>query len=191
MVCMKTHFVDTSMPYTGDALSNHWAYRNFGILGDSVVAFTGPCRVEKDAMVDLEDVLNDDFIYSQSMLHFIVEMFGPSLREGVLIQRLFTAILQSRLTLELGEDAVQRRGDDLFYKGVQKLSVSICTVSPTSVMIHTGLNIESAGTPVEAAGLTSELGLEEIQGFAENCMRSLVNEWEDIHRSCCKVRAVS
>jgi len=187
---MKTYFVDTPMPYTGDALSNHWAYRNFGILGDSIIAFAGPCQVEKDDMVDLEDVLNDDFIYSQNMLHFIVEMFGPSLREGVLTQRLFSSILESRLNIELGEDAIQRRGDDLFYKGVQKLSVSICTVSPTSILIHTGLNIESAGTPVEAAGLTSELGIEEVQSFAETCMRILADEWEDIHRSCCKVRAV-
>jgi uncharacterized protein len=190
---MKTHFVDTIMPYTGEALSNHWAYRNFGILGDSIVAFAGPCDVGKQSMVDLEDVLNDDFIYSPHMLHFIVELFGPTLREGVLLQRLFVSILENRLNAELEQAAIQRRGDDLFFKSSKKLSVSICTLSPTSVLIHTGLNIDSAGAPVEAAGLISELAFKTtaIQPFAQTCMNLLANEWEDIHRALCKVRAVS
>jgi uncharacterized protein len=190
---MKTHFVDTSLPYTGDALSNHWAYRNFGILGDSVVAFAGPCDVGKQSMVDLEDVLNDDFIYSANMLHFIVELFGPTLREGVLLQRLFVSVLENRLNAELGQNAIQRRGDDLFFQGSKKLSVSICTLSPTSILIHTGLNINAMGAPVEAAGLNSELGLPAtaIQPFAQTCMNLLANEWEDVHRALCKVRAVS
>ena len=86
---MKHHFCDDSMAYTGQALSNHWIYKNFGILGDAVVAFTGPCEIDQSRMVDLEDVLNDDQIYSSHMLHFIVEVFGATLREGVLLQRLF------------------------------------------------------------------------------------------------------
>jgi hypothetical protein len=187
---MKTHFIEEEIPYTGDELSNHWSYRNFGILGDSVVAFVGPCEVERDKMVDLEDVLNDDFIYSKMMLNFIVEIFGISLQEGVLIQRLFSSIIQDRINNMLDGANIRRRGDDLFYHETQKLSVSICTLSPTSILIHTGLNIDSAGAPVEASGLSSELGMDAIEPLAMACMRTLAEEWEDIKLSCCKVRAV-
>jgi uncharacterized protein len=187
---MKFHFVEDPIPYNGEALSNHWTYRNFGILGDSVVSFMGPCEVPLERMVDLEDVLNNDAIYSTNMLHFIVEIFGIPLREGVLLQRLFTCVIQSKINMLLDSDVIKRRGDDLFFNDTQKLSVSICTMSPSSILIHTGLNIESANTPVETAGLTSDLALDKIPAFATSCMKTLVEEWEDIKLSCCKVKAV-
>jgi hypothetical protein len=187
---MKYHLIDQSLAYSGEQLSNHWIYRHYGILGDAVVCFSGPCDVDVHQMVDLEDVMNDDYIYSTKMLHFIVEIFGASLREGVLVQRLFTSIIQSKINELLGGDVIKRRGDDLFYNDTQKLSVSICTLSPTSVLIHTGLNIDAEGAPVEAAGLASELNIEDIDQLATSCMKTLVQEWDDILLSCCKVRAV-
>lgn len=188
---MKSHFITEEIPYTGEELCNHWIYRNFGILGDAVVAFVGPCEVDCTRMVDLEDVLNDDYIYSKKMLNFIVEIFGIPLLDGVLLQRLFSSIIQDRVNALCGDGVIKRRGDDLFYKDTAKLSVSICTVSPTSILIHTGLNIDPQGAPVEASGLASHLGLgEEIETLAKACMRMLTEEWEDIKLSCCKVRAV-
>lgn len=190
---MKYHFIDEEFPYTGAELANHWIYRNFGILGDAIVGFVGPCDVDKTRMVDLEDVLNDDEIYSTRMLHFIVEIFDIPLREGVLLQRLFSAIIQSKLMDLLDPQPrlrLRRIGDDLFVNETKKLSVSICTVSPTSILIHAGLNIQSEGTPVEAAGLSSELGIQQIKPLALSCMKTLAEEWEDIKLCCCKVKAV-
>ncbi len=188
---MKYQFISEEIPYTGDELVNHWTYKNFGILGDSVVAFVGPCEVDRERMVDLEDVLNDDYIYSKKMLHFIVEVFGITLQEGVLLQRLFSGIVQDRINA-LNENArIKRRGDDLFHDNTAKLSVSICTLSPTSILIHTGLNIDAQGAPVEACGLASDLDMEDaIEPLAMACMRTLAEEWDDIRLSCCKVRAV-
>jgi uncharacterized protein len=193
---MKTHLTTESIPYTGNELRSHWIYRNFGILGDAALAFIGPCEVDRESMVDLEDVLNDDYIYSKKMLNFIVEVFSISLQEGVLLQRMFTCIIQDRINAMLiasGKPAgIRRRGDDLFYEDTAKLSVSICTKSPTSILIHTGLNIDAQGTPVEAAGLECDLDfdLDSIESLAEACMRTLAEEWADIRMSCCKVRAV-
>jgi len=190
---MKYHFIEEEFCYTGDALANHWIYKNLGILGDAVVSFIGPCDIDKMRMVDLEDVLNDDLIYSPRMLHFIIEIFDMDLREGVLLQRLFSAIIQSKITDVLGQDAsvlLRRIGDDLFVNETKKLSVSICTVSPTSILMHVGLNIESEGTPVESAGLTSDLGIGQIKALALSCMKTLAEEWEDIKLCCCKVKAV-
>jgi len=192
MMQLKTHFTDEVIAYTGRELCSHWIYRNFGMLGDSVVAFVGPCDVSQAGMVDLEDVLNNDFIYSKKMLNFIVEIFGIDLQQGVVLQRLFTSIIQDKINLVLPNNPIRRRGDDLFYQDTAKLSVSICTKSPTSILIHTGLNIDSEGTPVEAAGLASEMDLSAsaIEVLSTACMRTLADEWTDIQLSCCKVRAV-
>lgn len=187
---MKTHFIDEETPYTGEELANHWIYRNVGILGDAVVAFVGPSHVDIEHMVDLEDVLNNDQIISSRMLNFIIEIFNVPLLEGVLVQRLFTAILHNKVMDAAGNVNLKRIGDDLFLDDTMKLSVSICTKSPTSILIHTGLNVQSQGAPVEAAGLTSELGIDAIKPFALSCMKALADEWSDIHRSCCKVKAV-
>ncbi len=190
---MKYHFIDEEFPYTGEELSNHWIYKNFGILGDAVVGFVGPCDIDKMRMVDLEDVLNDDQIYSTRMLNFIIEIFDMTLREGVILQRLYSAIIQGKLLDILGKTgdiAIRRSGDDLFINETKKLSVSICTVSPTSILMHVGLNIQSEGAPVEAAGLSSELGIQQIKPLAISCMKTLAEEWEDIKLCCCKVKAV-
>lgn len=32
---------DKRIDYDGSAIQSHWAYRNFGILGDSIVIFRG------------------------------------------------------------------------------------------------------------------------------------------------------
>jgi uncharacterized protein len=191
---MKSLFIPEPIRYTGEELRPHWIYSNFGLLGEAVVSFVGPCDVPIDNMVDLEDVRHNDAIFSMQMLHFIIEIFNLPLREGVLVQRLFTTIMMAKLDDLLkgasSDVRLRRFGDDIFVNDTKKLSVSICTLSPTSSLIHAGLNIESDGTPVEAAGLTSELGLSDIQGFAEACMNALVDEWEDINRCCCKVKAV-
>ncbi|XVJ50691.1 MAG: DUF366 family protein [Vampirovibrio sp.] len=189
---MKTHLIEEPMPYNGEALSPHWIYKNVGILGNAVVSFRGACDVNLARMVDLEDVLNADQIYSQDMQHFIIELFDASLKEGVLLQRLFSSILQHRLNDLLEGHVIERRGDDLFFQQTKKLSVSICTPSVTSVLMHVGLNIDSTNAPVEAAGLASDLGLsaEQIQQFPITVMRSLRDEWKDIRQACCKVRAV-
>lgn len=72
----------------------------------------------------------------------------------------------------------------------RKLSVSIATKSITSVLIHTGLNILSEGAPVKASGLKSELGIEDIKGFAVEVMKRYSEELKDIILASTKVRGV-
>lgn len=166
------------LKYTGAELSPHFIYRNFGLLGDALVAFAGECEV-REQLVDLEDSLNRDFIYSPKMLHFLLEHFGMGLAEAVARQRLFAAIIR-----ELLPAGVRREGDDLYYRG-GKLSVSIATVSPVSALIHFGLNIETAGCPVAAAGL-SDLKVKPFKLAQEAC-RIYRDEHNSIRKACCKV----
>ena len=184
---MKTKFIDEEIKYIGSQLVPHWIYKNFKIQGDAIVAFIGECEVKLTEMVDIEDVINDEPIYSKQMLSFISEQFNIGLVEGVLRQRLLITIIKELLE-EKGVFVV-RNGDDLMING-RKLSVSIATKSTTSVLIHTGLNILSEGAPVKASGLFSELGIENIKEFAIDVMNRYSDELEDVILASTKVRGV-
>lgn len=184
---IKTKFIDKEIKYIGSQLSPHWIYKNFNIMGDAIVAFCGECDVKLSEMVDIEDVINNEPIYSKYMLSFITEQFDIGLCEGVLRQRLLINIIKENL--ENRGISVKRSGDDLIIDG-KKLSVSIATKSLTSILIHTGLNILSEGAPVKASGLTSELGIEDIKTFAIEVMQAYTEEIQDIELAATKVRGV-
>ena len=184
---MKTKFIDKEIKYIGSQLAPHWIYKNFNIQGDAIVAFIGECEVKLTEMVDIEDVINNEPIYSKYMLSFISEQFGIGLIEGVLRQRLLITIIKE--LLEARGIFVVRNGDDLMIND-RKLSVSIATKSITSVLIHTGLNILSEGAPVKAAGLESELGIKDVREFALEVMDRYAAELTDIVLASTKVRGV-
>lgn len=184
---MQTKLIDEEIKYIGSQLQPHWIYKNFKLQGDAIVAFIGECEVKLTEMVDIEDVINNEPIYSKSMLSFITEQFNIDLVEGVFRQRLLICIIKE--LLEKRGVFVVRNGDDLMING-RKLSVSIATKSTTSILIHTGLNIESEGAPVKAAGLTSELGITDIRAFAQEVMTAYAEELKDIELASTKVRGV-
>ncbi len=184
---MLTKFIDEEIKYIGSQLQPHWIYKNFKMQGDAIVAFIGECEVKLTEMVDIEDVINNEPIYSKSMLSFITEQFNINLVEGVFRQRLLICIIKE--LLEKRGIFVVRNGDDLMIEG-KKLSVSIATKSTTSILIHTGLNIESEGAPVKASGLTSELGITDIKEFAMDVMKVYAEELKDIELASTKVRGV-
>ncbi len=183
---MLKKYLDQPLTYDGRQLSSLWAYRNFGLQGDSIVAFRGPCRVELTEMVDLEDVRAGDHIYSEEMLHFIIEHFDLDLEKTVIRQRLLVATIGEALA-EVGAKGLVRRGDDL-YQGQGKLSVSIATLSPVSTLIHTGLNISSRNTPVQTVGL-ADLGVDPDR-LAGIILDRYSLEVESIRGARCKVRGV-
>ena len=185
---MKIKFIDEEIKYIGSQLAPHWIYKNFKIQGDAIIAFQGECKVNLTEMVDIEDVINNEPIYSKYMLSFITEQFGVNLSEGVFRQRLLMCIIKE--LLEEKGIFVVRNGDDLMIDG-KKLSVSIATKSMTSVLIHTGLNILSEGAPIKASGLQSELGITDTKAFAVEVMQRYVNELNDIKLACTKVRGVT
>lgn len=183
---MQILFSDSELKYDGSQLSSHFAYRNFGILGDSLVAFLGPCEVKLEAMVDLEDVRRRDPIFSRRMLHFLWESFSLNLSGAAAFQRLMVAVVAEQLRAA-GVGELSRRGDDL-YRGDKKLSVSIATVSPVSTLIHLGLNVTGEGAPVPAVGLT-ELGVD-ATAFAKLCLEGFQKEYEGVLKAGYKVRPV-
>ncbi len=184
---MKTLFIDKEIKYEGYQLAPHWIYKNFKIQGDAIVGFIGECDVKLDEMVDIEDVINNEPIYSKLMLSFITEQFNIGLVEGVFRQRLLICIIKE--SLEKRGVKITREGDDLFFNG-KKLTVSIATKSTTSVLIHTGINIISTGAPVKASGLTEDIGIKDIKEFALEVQKRYSEEIYDIIQASTKVRGV-
>ena len=191
---MKSLFIDKEIKYIGSQLSPHWIYKNFHILGDAIVSFIGEMDVKITEMVDIEDVISNSPIYSKKMVSFIIEQFGMGLSECVVRQRFLICIIIEELRKILGDKyKITRSGDDIFVHidgADKKLSVSIATKSTTSALIHTGLNIDPEGAPIDACGLTTDLGITNIEEFAKNVMRRYIVENTEILEAACKVRGV-
>ena len=184
---MKTKLIEQEIKYEGWQLSPHWIYKNFKIQGDATVAFKGECEVKLDEMVDIEDVINNEPIYSKSMLSFISEQFNIGLVEGVFRQRLLICIIKE--ALERRGISIRRSGDDLFFNN-KKPTDSIATKSVNSILIHTGINIDSNGAPVKACGLENDLGISDIDAFANEILEKYSEEIDDIILASTKVRGV-
>jgi hypothetical protein len=180
---MIAAFLPQKIKYTGQQLASLWAYKNFGLLGDSIVAFIGPCDIPFRLMADVEDVRGKHKIYSSLMLHFIIEHFDCDLEKAVLRQRMLATIVKDTLEGQI-KLRLRRKGDDL-YDGAGKLSISVATASPVSTMIHFAVNIETKRTPVRTAGLNDykinpkQFGLKVIEAYTE--------EMHGVRQARCKV----
>jgi hypothetical protein len=140
-------------------------------------------------MVDLEDVKNNAPIYSEKMLHFIIEHFDLDLEKTIIRQRLLIAIIKD-VVQQLTGNVLRRDGDDLF-NNKKKLSVSIATLTPVSTMIHTGLNILSDNVPVPAVGLADlGLALDKVPALGADICGLYAKEYDEISMARCKVRGV-
>lgn len=184
---MQTHLCPATIRYTGHQLRSLWIFDEFGLQGDAIVAFVGPCRVELSEMVDRANVAAGQPIEAAQMLHFIAEHFDRDLNRAVLRQRLFICLIAERLGALGSVPPLRRDGDDL-YAAERKLSVSIATISPVSTLMHVGLNVDPAGAPVDAAGL-GEWGVD-VEALAGELLEAYAGEIEDAHLATCKVRGV-
>lgn len=184
---MKSQYIEEPITYTGEQLRSNFAYRTFGILGDSIVAFSGKCDIKKEHMVDIEDLSAGNVIYSESMLHFIAEHFKADLEHAILRQMLFAHIIRDAINGEVGKCIVRCEGSDL-YDDDAKVSISVATRTPVSAVIHFGINITSYNTPVTTKGL-KDYGIEPV-GFAKTLLDAYVNLNEKVHQAACKVRWV-
>jgi hypothetical protein len=180
-----------TIEYDGSQLSPLWAYENLDLLGDSIVAFRGPCSVSNEHIVDVENVKKNSIISSQDMLQFLVEDFGCGINEIVLVQRLLvTVLIEALRDSEIHEEVdLEREYDNIFAYMQDEEEMRKLTVSPVSGVIHVGLNVTGEGAPVRATGLT-ELGVEDIDKFAVDALRRFIEEMQNVKMDSSKVRPV-
>jgi len=179
--------------YTGAELHHAFAYEEAFQLGPTISFFIGPAEV-KEHLVDLEDALHDDFIKSERMVHFIIEIPNISIQETVVWQRFFIRLIAEKLIKEVEGVDIEIDGDDLMVEG-QKLSVSIATLSQFSGLIHVGINVHvGAGCPVDAIGLADFGALDShSEGdykWASDVAINFANEQKDIVKASYKVIGV-
>lgn len=205
---MKYKFIEENLNYDGTQLQSLFAYMNYKIMGDSLLAFVGSCDISFEHMVDGEDVLAQSPIRGAKMLHFIIEEFGNSIELAVTRQRLFAAIaleVITKLTADRAGESVSmprpkvigapeksfsnlyRSGDDLYLEE-RKLSISIATVSPVSSLIHFAVNINNENTPVKTLSL-QDLEIDPKK-FSDLMAEKFLEEVKTIKEACCKVRWV-
>jgi len=148
---MKLVFLEQPERYDGRQLATSFLDRHAAGETDAMVLFLGEADVPREHLVDLEDAEAGAVIWSPLMAHAIVEHRGLSLSEAVWRQRVLVRLAAEWVTSRSGAP-VAVRGNDLFVRE-GKLSVSVATRSPRGALLHFGVNVETEGTPVRAAGL--------------------------------------
>lgn len=181
---MQFKVLEEEITYTGTELRSGWPAGRAAVTGDVAVGFVGPCRVDNENLVDLEDARAGTFIAADSMAHVIAE-HACGLETAVLRQRLLVAMLCERLAEH--DIDVRRDGDDVYFEN-RKLTVSIAAPSGRSSLIHLGINIDPAGAPVPTVGLR-ELGVEP-RSLLSDLLAGYAAELESCRHAEGKVRSV-
>lgn len=140
--------------YDGSLIHSRFAYKT---LGKEVSKFPlGYLHISRgimnvtDNLIDLEDKINNDFIYSDDALNFCWEIPNMNSLGAVFFQRLFVQEVADILRSgAYGIYDIEVRGDDLMIKRKDtedfgKASVSITKVTDGIALGHLGINI-SAG----------------------------------------------
>lgn len=140
--------------YDGALIHQRFAYK---LLRDEVspigniIAFRAPMKVEGAGMIDLEDVLENDYIYSKDAINFCWEIPHLDPFGAVAFQRLFNTQIASVL-FRVIQAPIEVSGDDIFIiesftddEGSKhergKCSVSITYSKDNAALGHTGINV--------------------------------------------------
>jgi hypothetical protein len=187
--------------YNGSLIHNRFAYKFFRdktLPIGNIVAFRAPMKVEAEGMIDSEDILNADYIYSDDTINFCWEIPGLDPFGAVAWQRLFNTQIANVLSTKYINAPIEVDGDDLIVhkehnqggitqtKG--KCSVSI-TVSNNNVALgHTGINI-NAGKKAPAFAYSTNLTDEQAQAFMKDIIDIFYQMNDDIFLATTKVIA--
>jgi len=177
--------------YSGSILHNIFGYKflkkSVTPTGD-IISFIAPMLVS-DHLIDLEDSINEDFIYSDLAMNFLIEIPNVDLYGSICFQRLFNAQLGSLLCSKYLQKTGYVDGDDIMIldgEEHKKCSVSIAAHKNGCALIHTGINIfagDKAPSFAYSTNLDETLALQFMQE-AENIFQNMTM---DIHVASRKV----
>lgn len=179
--------------YDGPLLHERFAYKFFKNRVSptgNIIAFRAPAKVEAAGMIDMEDVLNKDYIYSEDMIHFLYEI--PLLNNtfgAVSFQRLFNTQIAELLSEKYIAAPIKMKGDDIIVhksfvqRGLEqphgKASVSIIHVKNGAALGHTGINIR-AGNEAPVFAYSTNLTNEMAKSFMSDVISLFNTLTEDI-----------
>jgi hypothetical protein len=185
--------------YDGRLLHSRFAYKFFRertLPIGNIIAFRSPMLVEAEGMIDTEDVLNNDYIYSDDAINFLWEIPNLDPFGAVAWQRLFNTQLANILSTKYLNAPIEVDGDDLIVhkehtqggitqpKG--KCSVSITYSSNNVALGHTGINIV-AGKKAPAFAYSTNLTNEQAVEFMKQVVELFYKLNDDIFIATSKV----
>lgn len=166
--------------YDGTLLHDRFAYkyfRNKTLPIGNIIAFRAPMHVECDGMIDNEDVLNNDYIYSDDAVNFLWEIPGLDALGAVAWQRLFNTQIANLLSSEYLNTPIEVDGDDLIvhkefeqhgiYQTKGKCSVSITYTKAGAALGHTAINI-TAGRKAPSFAYSTDLDDDQAKAFMKS-----------------------
>lgn len=183
--------------YDGSFIHKRFAYKYFRdktLAVGNIVSFVAPVEVTLN-LIDLEDSLEKDYIYSDSMVNFCWEIPNLDPFGAVCFQRLFNTNIANILH-NIIKKPIQMKGDDIIVHAehnqggiVQqkgKSSVSI-TYSKDNVAIgHTGINI-TAGKKAPAFAYSTNLTPEQTAQFQSDVINLYYGMVDNIFVATSKV----
>lgn len=186
--------------YDGLLIHKRFAYTYFRkktLPIGNIVAFRAPMNVLADGMIDSEDILQNDFIYSNDAINFCWEIPNVDPYGAVAFQRLLNTQIASILSSKYLKKPIEVDGDDLMvhdeFEGsdgslqkIGKCSVSI-TYSKNSIALgHTGINID-AGRQAPNFAYSTKLTDEQAEQFMKDVIETFYNMSDDIFIATTKV----
>lgn len=190
-------FLNDVKSYDGSLIHNRFAYKYFRdktLRSGNIVAFVGPMEVTTN-LIDLEDALSQDYIYSEKAINFCWEIPDIDLFGGVAFQRLYNTQL-ANLLHKYVKAPIEMKGDDIMVhkehnqggilqtKG--KASVSIATQKNGAVMGHTGINIV-AGKKAPAFAFSTNLTEDQTVEFINDAINQFYVMTDSIFIATTKV----
>jgi hypothetical protein len=183
--------------YDGSFIHKRFAYRYFRertLPIGNIVSFVAPCEVTLN-LIDLEDSLEKDYIYSDLMVHFCWEIPNLDPFGAVCFQRLFNTSIANILHKAINKP-IEMKGDDLVVHAEHnqggiiqtkgKASVSI-TYSKENVAIgHTGVNI-TAGKKAPAFAYSTGLTQAQAEKFQNEVIEQFYAMADNIFVATTKV----
>lgn len=175
--------------YDGSQIHERFAYKVFrdkvSPIGD-IIAFRSPTVVEGN-LIDLEDKLNKDYIYSDDMINFCYELLPTNSFGGVCFQRLMCSVIAQEVHRILG-DTVELEGDDIWVGGDSKgkCSVSIVGEKNGAILGHTGINI-TAGPRAPSFAYSTKMTDKEAAEFMEAVCQVFESITRDIFVATTKI----
>jgi len=155
--------------YDGNIIHDRFAYkffRNKTLPIGNILAFRAPMTVEADGMIDLEDTLRNDYIYSEDAINFVWEIPGLDAFGAVAWQRLFNTQVGNLLSTNYLKVPIEVDGDDLIVHNEHeqhgiiqpkgKCSVSITYAKNGAALGHTAVNV-TAGRKAPAFAYSTNL----------------------------------
>lgn len=192
--------IKESLNYNGDLIHDRFAYKflrdHVNPIGD-IICFRGSMNVTTN-LIDQEDLLNHDYIYSNDAINFVWEIPNLDAFGAVAFQRLLNAQIANVLYPFLNK-TIEVKGDDLmihdkfvgsdgkdYEKG--KCSVSITYSKNGTALGHTGINID-AGRNAPGFAYSTKLSDEDALKFMSSVEELFYNLTRDIFIATTKVIA--